>query len=507
MCSTDTGWGIELKEEFDKLVSEYFDGELDSAGQRRLVDLAESDASKMAMLQEMLLHDRILNFELNAVSSDDFVNSVMGSIRSDRESFVSGVTEDIFTINRRRKWLTVLALAASVMLVAGGLVWQFSGGDGLPSEGKFLMAETIGKVRINGKLISGKDGIYEHGASIETGDRSSARMVLSDGSELKMAENTHMISRDDRNVFIENGILCSRITPRNKGHEAFVVAASEDRSVTVQGTLFETSLIEDIMDVLVRKGTVRVRSGGFYEDVSAVSKISINGKCLMPTRSVYERRSEGGVGTVDDAGVPYVALDEYRDSEVLFTDKFDDGLGFWKPYRFVLFEGGNLLPENLKEDELPDELRIKKTGSEGRTSNVLLIGCVGNEQHGVLMDYAELPVAYSVEYDILPGQNSSIDSFITQEKWKESKNLLNTGNSIKNGKIRSRSKWHRCRAEYVEHVDKQGRRCVEGRLSVDDKPVSHVLHFAERYYPAVLVSRGMVEVDNVVVRKMELVEE
>ncbi len=496
-----------MKDEFDRLVSEYFEGELDSAGERRLVELAESDASRMEMFRDMLRQDRLLDFEHKVGHPESFVESVMESIRSDSDSFASGVTEDIFTMKRRQKWLRVLALAASVMLVVGGLMWRLSGGDRLPDEGTFRVAEFTGNVRINGQIISDENSTHKQGSAIETGDRSSARLVLYDGSELRMDENTHMVSRDDRNVFLENGALLSRITPRRKEQENFVVAASENRSVTVLGTLFKTMLTDEIMDVVVREGIVRVRSGGFYEDVSAVSKIAINGKCLMPARSVHERRGEGRVATVDNAGVPYVALDAYIDSKMLFSDEFDDGLGFWKPYRFVSIGGKNLMPENVKEDELPDGIQIKGVRMGGKRTKALSLKFVSGTQHGVLLDYADLPRAYSVEYDISPAKNSSLESFISQRQWKQPINLLDKDKPVGRGKIRSGKKWYRCRSEYVEHFDEQGRRCVEGRLLVEGRPVFHVMHFVEGYYPGIMATRGSIKLDNVVVRKMELTRE
>lgn len=290
----------------DRQIDNYLDGALGDVEVAQLLQWVGADAANADLFaKHCLLHQHA--FELLA------------------DGVVDPVTVRHKDAPMARVWLTVFAVAATLLIAIGTLVWL-----GQPSQANSspaIVAQSVGGYDENGKAIRPGDPAKK---GVFTLQRGIARLDFSNGAQVAIEGPASLEIVDAFHVVLRRGIVTARIPESAHG---FVVDTTSARVVDL-GTAFGVSVNEEgITDVCVFEGEVEVNQRD-SESVNPVPHRVFEGQAIRAASSLptiesvdydtrrFERAWPVNSGVLQTTGVmkfvspgPGFAPGHFQDSE------------------------------------------------------------------------------------------------------------------------------------------------------------------------------------------------
>lgn len=264
-------------------------------------------------------------------------------------------------IRRGPSLRTVAVAAAAVLIVIGGIAWTVlrptRPQDRLVSQGPVKIETADGLVDYDGK------GGLPLGTRIATGENSSTRAQLADGTDMELASHTVLaVTRDESAVRVEldEGQIVAQVTKQRPG-ERFAVS-TPNLSVEVVGTRFSVSHDAGVSKVTVEEGLVDVVFPG-------------SGRC--------ERLSAGEDLTASESGIVSGPVEEY------WREEFENSkiAEWWSDGRWI--ESSEAPPGNASQGCLK-----AKAERDTYYNRDILVACMNNERSGLFQCDESLVVRF-----------------------------------------------------------------------------------------------------------------
>lgn len=262
---------------------------------------------------------------------------------------------------RRRPLLRTVAAAAALLIVIGGIAWTVlrptQPQDRLVSQGTVKIETADGLVDYDGK------GGLPLGTKIATGENSTTRAQLADGTEMELASHTVLaVTRDESAVRVEldEGQIVARVTKQHPG-ERFAVS-TPNLSVEVVGTRFSVSHDAGVSKVTVEEGAVDV---------------------VFPGSGRRERLSAGEDLTASESGIVAGPVEEY------WREEFEKSklAEWWSDGRWI--RTTEAPPGNASQGCL--EAKAERDTYYNRD---ILVACMNNERSGLFQCDESLVVRF-----------------------------------------------------------------------------------------------------------------
>jgi hypothetical protein len=181
---------------------------------------------------------------------------------------------------RRASTLPRYAVAATLLLVLGGLGWMFRGAFlGAPAGGRAVLDSADGPVYLlagqEQRRLAPGDELRER-QWLRTPRGSQALIHLRDGSRVELREQTELavsMNRQDLSVHLERGTIIVRAARRTEGH---LMVVTEDATAIVTGTVFAVNHGTKGTRISVLEGAVRVESRKGQRELTAGSQFTTN---------------------------------------------------------------------------------------------------------------------------------------------------------------------------------------------------------------------------------------
>jgi ferric-dicitrate binding protein FerR (iron transport regulator) len=496
---------------FEKAVPEFLDGELDPVSAGELARLMADDPEKLRLVRDMVRVDKLLGLDVSEAKGAEFTRAVLAEIRKDEQTFAEHVREEIETAGKPRTrrraliWTSVLALAASLAVVAGLFVtghWHRQ--PAVFPAGLRVVAVDGGHAAVDGVTLQ-PGAILAPGCTVVTEAGCLVSAESPDGSTLDINEHTDLqLSKEGwpDQLVLRRGAMYCRVTPRENRTRPLAVRTPAGHRAVVVSTVFELAAAGARTELLVERGVVRLETSKQHLQVPPLGRIVVTGDVLSKPERVmifdiarWKYRQDRDALAAD--------LSRCRDGRVLFRDDFEKGLGHWD--RVTMKTAGDRWvrePEPTATDLRG--VRVESAVVRGKPSQVLVV-----DQRGMKDKYpcAALvrPVparAYSMEFDT-KWKTLGLASFVVSTGRKPGKVLYND-ESLKTRLAAGAAKgeWYRNRLELLFKVDAAGEGYVEVRNYVNGDLVRHHIVYPDSLAMGCVTRKGCVLIDNVVIREM-----
>lgn len=237
------------------LVHQYLDGTISEESRQRLNDWINADTTNAAAFAEIsLLHDQLRN---------EYVSRRIISTSDDEEELMGDMSRSVSASTPAVRLASATIAAGIALTIVVGVLIDARHRNDVVNRPMATIASVTGNL-----FVTGRDGsrqVSEGGIAVVDGEiletsgmTSLVNLAFSDGTQLRIGGDS-IVSVDrvaPKTLRLDRGAVSARVTPQDDAYP--MVLRTPLARVDVVGTEFSLATNDDITDVQVTRGQVRV---------------------------------------------------------------------------------------------------------------------------------------------------------------------------------------------------------------------------------------------------------